>query len=146
MPSGTAAFSTLVLASHNWIYPGRDNGSPGPPLEARQPHPQPQRGVAEALSEPNASLGLRCTRSMRVEHLKLSLILQLLIQERAALTISIAKCYGIFLEKFLLVNMSLLFFFSLDPGKVCNRKNSPVHCSWTKQGKAYESRLHLTAR
>lgn len=48
---------------------------------------------------------------MGVEHPKPSLILQLLIQEWAALTISIAKCYGIFLKKFLLVNMSLLFFF-----------------------------------
>lgn len=31
VPSGTAAFSTLVLASHNWIYPSLDNGSPGRP-------------------------------------------------------------------------------------------------------------------
>lgn len=44
VPSGTAAFSTLVLASHNWIYPSRDNGSPGPPWR-RSSHTRNPNGV-----------------------------------------------------------------------------------------------------
>lgn len=85
-------------------------------MEARQPHPQPQRGVAEALSEPNASLGRRCTRSMGVGHPKPSLVLQSFIQEwAAARIISIAKCYGIyfFKESVCEHGVSVLFYFIL---------------------------------
>lgn len=91
---GQLPFSILVVASHDWIYPGRDNGSPGPPWR-RGRRTRSLNGVLvrlSSLSEPRASRGWSCTCSVGLVDPKPSVFLQSFIQERAVHTVPTVKC------------------------------------------------------